>query len=336
MSEIIEKLKEIKEEFQITALEISVACQATERSVWRWLHGNNSPSPQAVIEIEKFIIETRSTAEKERQKKVDNCKAKILDEIYNGIDYVFFSRPRPGERYSEGTYPTGVAQKNVSLKTLSKVCELQLAAPIILEALDNLSEQGSLKVISIFIPRRKLFEHLSLELEVAEAIRHIPAQDTVMEISRTYKDQPLSKEEIKINPRILKPGTAIKKMIEDRKRALKAQYGASGLEKEIELHHENLVEESRLRTAQLRAGNGKGDKKMEGDHYPASEYDTLPNERVKVREFFEEVVENNTDNPAIVYNCNHEKVEIPPHGKRIVLKARMIEKMPVEKEKVIK
>lgn len=342
MESIIGELKSVREKFAITMLEISQGCGVTERSVIAWLNNNSKPYAQHLVKIEAFVKRIKAKAKADEKREIERCKALILNEIYNGLDYVFFSRPRPGERYSEGTYPTGVAQKTVSLMSLSKICERILNDSIILEALDNLAEQGLLKVISIFIPRRKLFERLTLELEIAEAIRHIPAQDVAMEIKRVYRDQPLSQEEIKINPGILKPGTTIKKMIEDRESALKAQYGASGIEAEIREHKEKIEDEARLRISQFEVSESlakinKGAKKMEGDHRPASEFNTLPNERIKVREFYEEVVENNTDRPLVVYDCNQQRVEISPHSKKIVLRIKPIKKMPISKEiKVIK
>lgn len=341
MSEIIEQLKNLRQDHQLTALEISIGCQTTERSVWRWIHGGNSPSSQAVVAIEKFITETRAKVEKEELGKIERCGDMILNEIYNGeILGLFHARPQAGKVFSHANFPLGIAQRDVSLKSLSRACELRLTDPIVLKVLDHLSRKGQIKIISFFVPIRRNFEHLNFKIETGEARRDVPGQDQNFKLIRAYRDRPLSQEEIKASPGILNIKEQVEMIYRRHEDSLRLRYGASGLEKEIELHHENLEDEARLRTAQLRAGNGKeyekGDKKMEGDHRPVSEYTEIKQFK-KVREFYEEVVENNTDRPLVVYNCNHERIEIPPHEKRIVLKVRMLEKMPVAKEvKIIK
>lgn len=342
MSEIIEKLKELRQEHQLTALEISIGCRSTERTVWRWIHGGNSPSPQAVSEIEKFIKEVRSKAEKEEREKFERCEGMILDEIFNSENLgLFHSRPKPGERYSEGTYPVGTAQKDVSLRTLSKACELRLTDPIVLKVLDYLSRKGQIKIISFFVPIRKNFEHLNFKIEIGQAERSIPGQDQNFKLVRAYRDRPLSQEEIKANPGILNPKEQIEAVYKRHEDSLRARYGASGIEGEIRELKEKREDEAIARISQLEASKSlskfnKGAKKMEGDHVPVSEFTEVKTFK-KVREFYEEVVENNTPRPLVIYNCNHERIEIPAHEKRVVLRARLIKPMPKAKEvKIIK
>lgn len=342
MSEIIEQLKNLRQEHQLTALEISIGCQTTERSVWRWINGGNSPSPQAIASIEKFITETRTKFEKEEREKFERCEAMILDEIFNSENLgLFHARPKPGERYSEGTYPVGTSQRDVSLKSLSKACAMRLTDPIILRILDHLAQRGQIKINLIFVPIRRNFEHLNFKIETGEARRDVPAQDRDFKVIRPYKDKPLTQEEIKINPGILNPKEEVEAIYKRHEDSLRARYGASGIEAEIREHKEKVYDDATARISQLEASESlgkitnKGAKKMEGDHVPVSEYTEIKTLK-KVREFYEEVVENNTDRPLVVYNCNHEKVEIPPREKRVVLRARLIKKMPVEEGKTIK
>lgn len=337
MSEIIEKLKELRQEHQLTALEISIGCQTTERSVWRWLHGGNSPSPQAVSEIEKFIKEVRAKAGADEKREIERCEIMILNEIYNGDNLLFHARPKAGERYSEATYPVGLAQRDVSLKSLSSACGLRLTDPIVLKVLDHLSLEGKIRIISFFVPIRKNFEHLNFKIEVGEARRDIPGQDQSFEIVKSYRDKPISKEEIKKSGGILNIKEQIEAIYKRHEDSLRARYGASGLEKEIELHHEKVEDEARARISQLEASEAlskinKGAKQMKGDHRPASEYDTVTFKEKK-REFYEEKIKNDSQVTQIYYDCNSDKVVIEPGETKIILKMRMLEPIPVEKSK---
>lgn len=341
MNEAIQSLRKIREKYSLTALEISLALKTSERNVWRWLNNNNSPSPQAIIEIEKFIKETKTKVEKEELEKFERCKALILIEIYDGENGLFHSRPRAGEVFSEANYPVGIAQRDVSLISLSKACAVRLNDPIILKVLDHLAQQGRIKVVLIFVPIRKNFEHMTFKIELAECRRDIPGQDRDFEVIRSYKNKPRTQEEIKASPGILNPKEQVEAIYKRHEDSLRARYGASGLEKEIELHHEKIEDEARARISQLEASESlakinKGAKKMEGDHRPVSEYTEVKYVE-KVREFYEEKITNETNVTQIYYNCNHEKVVIEPGETKIILKMRMIKPMPKAKEvKIIK
>lgn len=336
MEQIIEELKSIREKFAITMLEISQGCGVTERSVIAWLNNNSKPHQQHLIKIEAFVKKTKAKVEADEKREIERCEAVILDEIYNGENCFFHARPRAGETWSEANYPTGISQRDVSLISLSKVCAMRLTDPIILKVLDHLAQRGQIKINLIFIPIRRNFEHITFKIEIAEAERSVPGQDRDFEVKRSYRDKPRTQQEIEASPGILNPKEQVEAIYEGHENSLKLRYGASGIEKEIELHREKIEDESRLRIAQLRAGNGENYKKrgetMEGDHAPASEFTELRTIK-KVREFFEEKKTNATNVTQIYYDCNHNKVVIEPGETKIILKMRMLKKMPVEEVK---
>lgn len=336
----IERLRKLRSEQAITLNEIGVALGCPEKTVWRWLTNGDHPRPQYITKINAYVERANVLLAKDEKQKIELYEGIVLDIIYSREAEAFWAAPKPGERYSEASYPVGVVRVDRWYETFRQRCEIYGNDRLLLTAFNNLAQRGSIKILNIWIPTSrplKASEGFAFKFEVGEARRKIPGQDLNFEMVRVYKDEPLDEAEM-IPSAIRNPKEVVEKIRKSRAEGARARYGHYDLSKESELRREELEDESAQRMSNkdlfeiLRAG---GKTMAEGDFAP-SEFDSLPDEKVKTREIYEVKIENKTRAPMIVYNHDGSKVEIQPGESAIQTKMRFIKKIPVvdkEREK---
>ena len=334
MSETIEKLKELREQFQLTKIEIADGCNVREMTVHRWLTNNNAPHPQHISAIEKFVSSARKRFAIEEKKEIEKCIPLIVPLIYNG-DYEFF--PIPKMKETATLCPQGRLRRVIKLSECAETTGKLLTNSIVIKSIEAIARRGLIQIFDLKLDRRLSYNDVSFFLDLGTAKREMPSN--VITPERLFKDEPIPNDAVKEaesgEALLLDVEKVIKALRMQKRKSCEAQFGTVS-DMEQKLHAEDLQDESEQRNTGQEIINAlKGAKKMKGDHIPPSEYDEVTF-RKKKREFYEEAVENNTDRPLIVYNCNNEKIEIPPHEKRIVLKIRMIKPMAKAEDKVIK
>lgn len=326
-------LLEARKRHVLTYREISNAINMTEKAVWSLCTNGSKPRDATKAKILSYVKELDAKASKETEDTLERYEQTILDAVYDGEGGTFWSKPKEGERFSEASYPRGVVRVDRWYQSFIEACNIIGKDDLLLKAFNNLCQSGKLKILNIRIPTQrplKQGEGFAFLFETGEARRKQAGQDTAFEMTRSYKDEPLDKAEM-IPDSIRDPKSIIISIRKSREAGQRAMHGHYDLSKGSELRREELEDESAQRMSNkdlfeiLRAG---GKQMAEGDFAP-SEYDSLPDEKVKTREIYEVKIENKTKAPMIVYNHDGSKVEIQPGESAIQTKMRFIKKMPV-------
>jgi len=336
MNETIRELKELKDEFSITNADIAIAVGVREQQVWRWFSGN-SHNPQAAQEtaIKKFVSETRAMLAEDEKKKMAAYSQVILDIIYSGEGGTFWARPKPNEKYSEASYPTGCVRKDVWYETFRQRCDVYGNDNLLLTTFNNLAQSGVIKILHVFIPVQRplrMGEGFALTFEVGTATRSQAGQDTAFDITRSYRDQPLTGLE-QIPDALRDPKAMILSMRKSREAGQRAMHGHYDLSKEAELHRENLEDQASQRQAQLQLVDiMKGGKKMTNDPI-GSEFDTLPSDRLRTKKLIEIKRVNNSKAPMVFYNHDGSRCVVESGCTGIQTRLVHIKPLKVEKQR---
>lgn len=192
MNEIIDELKKVREQFQITMFEISQGCQVKERSVQRWLtNGNNSkPHPSHFIKIKKFIAATRTKFEAEERAEIEKYRDIVLAEISTG-NHTFIPYHKTSGRFALSTCTTGLLWHSLSLRRLKEITNA--SEEILIKILEQLAQEGLIRLFHIAVDSSLSSEDVYFKFELGTANRDI--YENTVEAVRLYRKKPLSKEE---------------------------------------------------------------------------------------------------------------------------------------------
>lgn len=333
MNQAIEDLKKLRTEQALTAREISVALKTSERNVWRWLNNNNTPSPEAVKSIRKFVDTSRALLVEADKRTTEKYEKAVLDAVYDGENGFFHPIIKAGERVQSAVVPDGVAVKDVWYEYLKQKCEILGSDELLLTALDSLASNGAIKIIQLWVPPRhpaKMGEGFVFKLEIGTAFRSQAGQNTQFEIVRSYRNTNLEVHELPPGT-VRNPKEIIERIRKGRAESARMKYGDQAIR--TDLHHEEIVDESAQRQAQLQLVDIlKGDKKMANDPQ-GSEFDTLPAERVRTKKIIEIKRLNNSKAPMVFYQHDGSRLTIEPGCAGIQTKLVHIKPLAVEKKK---
>jgi len=256
MNEIIDELKKIREEYQITMFEISQGCQVKERSVQRWLTNGNSSKPQPAhfSKIKKFIVETRTKFRVEEQAEIIKYKEPVLAEINSG-QHDFIPRPETPGKFAPGVCSTGLLRRSISLWRLKEITQDQANEVILLKVLQELAQEGRIKLIHLAVARSLSSDDVNFKFELGSATRDIYKNS--VEAIRLYRSKPLSKEQRESKEIILNIQDRIDYLRADKRKFFDSRHGVS---KEGEIEKEMLREDRQAeleqREAALRTARG--------------------------------------------------------------------------------
>lgn len=321
MNSAIEALKKLREDFCLTALELSQGIGTSERNIWRWINGGNNPSPQAVESIEKFVYSIRKAFVEKEKKEIEKSSDLILAMIYDGQDYEFSADPKPGMREASITATKGRLRKILSFEKSIEI-----------KALETLARAGKIQILKIELDRRLSHNSVKFFLDLGVGRRDQPSLNLTPQ--RLFKDKPIPAEAIKEAQEkgflILNVVERIRSMRLQKEKSLQAHFGKVS-DIESRLHREAIEDESAVRIQQkeLIETLKPGGKKMRSDEYV--EIKTLE----KVKEIIEIKRTNQTLSPQIFYNHDGSKLILEPGESGIQTKMELIKKPKVEK-KVIK
>lgn len=324
-------LLEARKRHVLTYREISNAINMTEKSVWALCTNGAKPREETRRKIVRYVHELDAKAEDEAGKKIEQYEKVILDILYDEGG-TFFATPKPGERYAEGTYPTGAVRKDIWFQDVVDACGVIGNDGLLLDALNRMAQTGVIKILNIWIPIRrpmKSGEGIAVKFETGTALREIPAQDVAFQMTRSYRDEPLDEAEMIPNA-IRNPKEVVEKIRRQRQASAKAMWGDSGIESEIREHRERVEDEAdRALSPRQLFEILRGGKNMANDP-TGSEYDTLLSPRVKTKKIIEIKRINNTKAPQVFYQHDGSRLTIEPGESGIQTQLVRIKPMKAE------
>lgn len=330
MNEAIESLKGIRQKYSLTAHELSVSLKTSERNIWRWLNNSNSPSPQAIVSIKRFVKSFKEEKQKEEIAEIEKCIPLILSVAYDG-DYDFLPTPKVGE--ASIVCPNGRLRKVITLARCAEATGKRIVGLVLPKAIEAIARRGLIQILGLQLDRRMSEEDVKFWLDLGTGQREIPSNTITPK--RLFKNKAIKADEIEEAEKgghlILDVEKRIEWLRKQKQRSYEAQFGTVS-DMEQKLHREEVEDDFWKRNLphQMIDVLKRGDKKM-GDRIEVSEYSEVKTFE-KTREFYEEKVKNDTNVTQVYYNCHNEKIVIEPGETKIILKVRRMKKIPISKE----